>query len=90
MFERDDFYELADEKGIMVWEEGKFACSNYPRDKAFLQSVRTEVADQLRRLSHHPSIVIYSGNNENQKNAETTPTKTVDYSVLYDDTFLQV
>jgi beta-mannosidase len=42
MWERDDFYALADEYGVMVWEEGKFGCSLYPVDAAFLASVKTE------------------------------------------------
>jgi beta-mannosidase len=65
MFETDAFYELADERGIMVWEEAKFGCTLYPRDDDFLTSVQTEMRDQLRRIAYHPSIVIYSGNNEN-------------------------
>ena len=59
IYERDDFYDIADELGLMIWEEGKFACSLYPRDKQFLESVATEVSDQIRRLSHHASIAIY-------------------------------
>ena len=47
MFERDDFYELADERGVMLWEEAKFACSLYPRDRAFLDSVEVEARDQV-------------------------------------------
>ena len=43
-----------------------FACSEYPVDSAFLRSVRAEVKDVVRRLAHHPSVVLFSGNNENQ------------------------
>ena len=39
----------------------------YPRDRQFLDSVSTEVEDQIRRLSHHASISVYSGNNENMR-----------------------
>ena len=47
-----------------VWGQ---ACSLYPRDRQFLDSVSTEVEDQIRRLSHHASISVYSGNNENMR-----------------------
>ncbi|GMH86306.1 hypothetical protein TL16_g10498 [Triparma laevis f. inornata] len=86
MYETDDFYDLADEKGIMLWEEGKFACSSYPRDTDFLESVRTEIDDQIRRTSFHPSVVAYSGNNENQVFEMESTLQIVDYVKLYDDT----
>ena len=84
IYERDDFYDVADELGLMIWEEGKFACSLYPRDKAFLESVRTEAEDQIRRLSHHASIAVYSGNNENMGPGSASDAKLIDYSALYD------
>ena len=43
-----------------------FACSLYPRDHAFLATVQNEVRDVVRRLAPHPSIMLWSGNNENQ------------------------
>ena len=63
-YESDDFYELCDELGIMVWQDFMFACSMYPGDEKFLASVRAEAEDNVRRLRNHPSIVIWVGNNE--------------------------
>ena len=91
-YERDDFYDIADELGMMLWEESKFACALYPRNKQFLESVKTEVEDQTRRLSHHASISVYSGNNENMKPAQPPPggqgtdQTLIDYVALYDET----
>lgn len=63
-YESDDFYELCDELGIMVWQDFMFACSMYPGDDKFLASVRAEAEDNVRRLRNHPSVVIWVGNNE--------------------------
>lgn len=63
-YESDDFYELCDELGIMVWQDFMFACSMYPGDENFLASVRAEAEDNVRRLRNHPSVVIWVGNNE--------------------------
>lgn len=64
IYESDVFYDLCDEHGILVWQDFMFACSMYPGDERFLQSVKQEAADQIRRLRHHPSLVLWCGNNE--------------------------
>jgi beta-mannosidase len=64
IYEADDFYDLCDEMGILVWQEFMFACSMYPGDQAFLDNVRQEATDNVKRLRNHPSIVIWCGNNE--------------------------
>ena len=64
IYERSDFYELCDEMGILVWQDFMFGCSLYPGDQAFLDNVRQEAIDNVKRLRNHPSIVIWNGNNE--------------------------
>jgi beta-mannosidase len=64
IYERNDFYELCDELGILVWQDFMFGCSLYPGDQAFLDNVRQEAIDNVKRLRNHPSIVIWVGNNE--------------------------
>ena len=59
-----DFYDVADEMGILVWQEVMFACAVYPAWPEFTASVREEIVQQTRRLSAHPSIVLWCGNNE--------------------------
>ncbi|XP_004401913.1 PREDICTED: beta-mannosidase [Odobenus rosmarus divergens] len=66
IYEQDEFYRLCDELGIMVWQDFMFACALYPTDRDFMNSVRAEVAHQIRRLKYHPSIIAWSGNNENE------------------------
>lgn len=67
IYEHDDFYDLCDRLGLMVWHDHMFACASYPADKAFLDNVSREVRHQVRRLSCHPSIVLWCGNNENEQ-----------------------
>ena len=64
IYEADEFYELCDEMGILVWQDFMFACSMYPATQDFLDSVRAEATDNVKRLRNHPSIVLWAGNNE--------------------------
>jgi beta-mannosidase len=63
-YEKDIFYELCDQNGILVWQDFMFACAIYPGDEAFLENVRQEAAEQARRLRKHPSVALWCGNNE--------------------------
>lgn len=64
VYEDDAFYDLCDEKGILVWQEFVFACVMYPGNAAFLDNVAQEAADNIRRLRNHPCIALWCGNNE--------------------------
>ncbi len=64
-YESDDFYELCDAKGILVWQEFVFACAKYPTpDADYLADLKREATWQVRRLAHHPSLIVWCGNNE--------------------------
>lgn len=58
------FYKACDEKGIMVWQDFMFACAMYPGDDPFLANVKEEIDYQIPRISSHPSVVLFNGNNE--------------------------
>lgn len=64
IYENDEFYELCDEKGIMLWQDFMFVGNMYPDNSAFLQSIKTEAIQNVKRLRNHPSIVLWCGNNE--------------------------
>ncbi|KAK5107531.1 hypothetical protein LTR62_001061 [Meristemomyces frigidus] len=64
IWEEDCFYEICDELGILVWQDFMFGCGNYPAYPEMLRSIEAECVFQTQRLRHHPSLVIYAGNNE--------------------------
>jgi len=63
-YEKDCFYDICDELGLLIWHDHMFACGIYPGDDAFLAKVRTEMRHQLKRLRDHASIALWCGDNE--------------------------
>lgn len=64
-YEADWFYELCSELGLMVWQDFMFACNLYPAaDRDWLALVRREARQQVRRLSSHPCLTLWCGDNE--------------------------
>lgn len=65
IYENDMFYDLCDELGICIWQDFMFACSTYPTfDDEFMENVKAEFEDNIKRLRHHTSIALWCGNNE--------------------------
>lgn len=64
-YEEERFYDLCDRYGLLVWQEFIFSCSIYPlNDPDFLENVRMEVEENVRRLRHRASLALWCGNNE--------------------------
>jgi beta-mannosidase len=90
IYEPDIFYDLCDELGITIWQDFMFACATYPTfDDAWLETVRHEAIDNVRRLRHHACLALWCGNNEMEQGL-VGPAWNVaqmswdDYSRLYD------
>lgn len=64
IMEDDCFYDICDREGILIWQDFLFACGNYPASPDFVENVRNEAEQQVIRVGHHPSLVIWAGNNE--------------------------
>ncbi|KFD62862.1 hypothetical protein M514_03652 [Trichuris suis] len=84
-YESDFFYEEADRRGILIWQDLMFAVALYPVNGAFLDSVGQEIAFQLGRLKHHPSIFVWSANNENELGINHWFHGTANKSTYYSD-----
>jgi beta-mannosidase len=65
IYETDDFYNICDELGVMVWQDFPFACAMYPEEEPFKGEVEAEARENVARLSSHPSLVLWNGCNEN-------------------------
>ena len=61
---KESFFELCDELGVMVWQEFPLACNEYPDDPAYLSVLEQEATAIVRRLRTHPSVVMWCGGNE--------------------------
>ncbi|KUP95323.1 glycoside hydrolase family 2 protein [Thermobifida cellulosilytica] len=64
-YESEDFYELCDERGILVWQDFLFACAAYPEEPPLAEEVEAEAREAVARLAPYPSLVLWNGNNEN-------------------------
>jgi len=92
IYEMEEFYDLCDEKGLLVWQDFMFACALYPGTKEFLRSVEQEARHQVTRLAHRACLALWCGNNEiEQSPAEILRTRqrkaayeTVFYKILPD------
>ncbi|WP_436932202.1 beta-mannosidase [Halosimplex halobium] len=92
-YEEDEFYDLCDEYGLLVWQDFMFSCSLHPANDEFLDTVEEEVRYQVRRLANHPSIALWCANNENEEAAQNWfvdhdhhEDHLDDYAALYEET----
>jgi beta-mannosidase len=87
IYESEDFYDLCDELGLLVWQDFMFACNLYPADAAFLASVRTEADQAVARLHHRACLMLWCGNNEivqiNRAVLESNPELKAGYLALF-------
>ena len=65
IYENEDFYDIADERGILVWQDSLLACAAYSEDDELWSEFEAEARQAVGRLSAHPSLVLWNGGNEN-------------------------
>lgn len=71
IYEEQAFYDACDELGLLVWQDFMFGCGNYPAWPEMLESIDREARANVKLLRHHPSIVIWAGNNEDYQYRES-------------------
>ncbi len=64
VYEQNEFYDYCDRHGIMVWQDFMMACHAYPQDDEFCRAMYQEAEVVIRMLRNHPSIILWSGDNE--------------------------
>jgi len=66
--EREWFYDLCDELGLLVWQEFPLTSSGLenwpPEEPAHIEAVAEIAASFIRRRQHHVSLLLWSGGNE--------------------------
>ncbi|MBQ2667359.1 MAG: hypothetical protein IJF56_01885 [Clostridia bacterium] len=62
--QKETFFELCDEMGIMIWQEFPLACNEYKGTPHYLQVLEKEARAIIRRLRSHPCVVLWCGGNE--------------------------
>ena len=65
IYESDDFYDVCDELGVLVWQDFLFACAAYSEEEPLRGEVIAEAREAVTRLASRPSLVVWNGNNEN-------------------------
>ncbi len=95
VYPSDDFYDLCDELGLVVWQDFMFACANYRLTPEFEASISAELKDQIRRLAHHASLGLWCGNNEMEDFARqggwgADDAIRKDYLKMYEDIFPRI
>lgn len=91
----DEFFDLCDELGLVVWEDFMFACSVYELTPEFEANITQEFIDNIKRLRHHASLGLWCGNNEMEafvKDGEwvSKPSEVRDYLFMYERIIPQI
>jgi len=66
LYESEDFYDICDELGLLVWQDFPYACAYYPDTGEYADAARAEAAAAVKRIRNHPCLALWCGNNENQ------------------------
>lgn len=61
---KESFYDMCNEKGLLIWQEFPLACNNYPDNPNYLRVLEQEAESIVKRLKKHASVVLWSGGNE--------------------------
>jgi beta-mannosidase len=94
-YPNDFFFDICDELGLIVWLDFMFACAVYDLNDDFDRNIRAELADNIKRIRHHPSLGLWCGNNEMEQFVDqgvwvSNPKQKADYIKMYEYIFPQI
>lgn len=88
----DEFYDMCDERGLIIWQDMMYACNVYDVTDDFAENCRLEAIDNVKRLRHHAALGLWCGNNEIESAwdhwpdfQKETPYLRADYIKLFED-----
>ena len=64
VYESQAFFDLCDERGIMVWQDFAMACGFYSQYQEFADIMDKEATAIIKLHRNHPSIALWAGDNE--------------------------
>jgi len=64
MYEKELFYNLCDQEGLLVWQDFMLPYKIYPNNSDFLNNLKQECKENIINLRNHPSIAFWYGSNE--------------------------
>jgi beta-mannosidase len=60
----DSLYDEADQRGLLIWQDFYMGFGMYPNNKDYRELCKSEAEHLIKRLKHHPSILLWCGGNE--------------------------
>lgn len=66
LYETEEFYDLTDDLGLLVWQDFAFACAAYAEEEWLADTVRIEARQAVSRLAGRASLALWCGGNENE------------------------
>lgn len=80
----DEFYDMADEKGFLIWQEFFMGYGPVPDTEEYVEEYRKEATTLIRRLKHHACLLMWCGGNETIMGAQVNFQKEYGKKVLLD------
>ena len=80
----DEFYDMADEKGFLIWQEFFMGYGPVPETAEYIEEYEKEAVTLIRRLKHHASLLMWCGGNETVMGAEVNFQTPYGKKVLFD------
>lgn len=81
----DSFYEEADERGILIWQEFFLGHCNCPDSQEYKEKYLNEARELILRLRHHACLLMWCGGNETIMGAEHELKRKIGEEVLLKD-----